>query len=157
MYGVTLRRAGPDDARRLTELVAASKRSWGYADDLLELWRPALSFTREYIRATEVVVAELGGEPVGVSAFSMAGTTAELDHLWVRPDCLRQGIGRTLFEDLVARARARGALTLDIAADPFAEPFYLRMGARRSGSVSSVPEGRRLPRLVLEIDHRPVA
>jgi hypothetical protein len=42
-----------------------------------------------------------------------------------------------------------------IDADPHAEAFYVRMGARRTGTgtVASRPEGRELPRLVLDLDN----
>jgi GNAT superfamily N-acetyltransferase len=51
-----------------------------------------------------------------------------LEHLWVLPDWMGQGIGRALFRHAAERAAARGALSLTIEADPNAEPFYLPHG-----------------------------
>ena len=51
-----------------------------------------------------------------------------------------------------AVARAWGYATMEIAADPHAEPFYLRLGATRVGTVpSEVFPGRRLPLLRLSL------
>jgi len=117
----------------------------------MELWRDELEFTPESIREHEVWVAEDDGEPVGVTAVSFEGTEAEVEHLWIHPSAMGRGLGARLFRRAVATARARRATTLVIAADPNAEDFYRRMGARRAGSVPSRPAGRELPRLVLEL------
>ena len=64
-----------------------------------------------------------------------------------------QGLGRQLVAHALAHARVSGAVGLDIAADPNAEPFYLRLGGRRVGdSAAPVPGDaeRRLPLLVLD-------
>jgi hypothetical protein len=48
-----------------------------------------------------------------------------------------------------------GYTTLTIVADPNAEEFYTRMGARRVGVVATVTEGkaRELPVLVYDLDN----
>ena len=52
----------------------------------------------------------------------------------------------------IATARASGARTLRIEADPYAEPFYQAMGAMRIGETpsGSIP-GRMLPLLHLTL------
>jgi len=62
------------------------------------------------------------------------------------------GAGRKLFEAIVALITAEGAQKLVILADPHAEEFYLRVGAKRVGDApsDSIP-GRRLPLLEFEI------
>ena len=148
---IRFRRARPDEAPLLTELAIASKRHWGYTESLIELWRPDLEFTPASIRAQTVIVAEQAGHLVGVSAVSGGGAAAELEGLWVRPAHIGQGVGRALFREAAAEARAQGAVSLVIASDPHAEPFYRRLGAVPAGSVPSTPPGRRLPRLVFHI------
>ena len=62
-------------------------------------------------------------------------------------------VGATLLADAVDRARALGVSRLVIDADPNAAGFYVRMGARRVGSVASGSiVGRELPRFELVID-----
>jgi GNAT superfamily N-acetyltransferase len=51
----------------------------------------------------------------------------ELDGLFVEPSELRHGVGRTLVEDAVKRARADGAHRLEVTAGP-ARGFYEKVG-----------------------------
>jgi hypothetical protein len=60
------------------------------------------------------------------------------------------GVGARMFDHAVATLRAADAHVLRIASDPYAEGFYLRMGARRVGEWPSTPSGRTLPLLVFE-------
>jgi GNAT superfamily N-acetyltransferase len=68
--------------------------------------------------------------------------------MWISPDRIGTGLGRVLWEDALAEAAAAGFEYLDIDAEPFAEGFYLRMGAERIGETpsGSIP-GRVLPQL----------
>ncbi len=78
---------------------------------------------------------------------------AELADLFVDPMVIGRGVGATLLADAVDRARALGVSRLVITADPHAAGFYMRMGARRVGSVaSSSLVGRMLPRFDLVTD-----
>ncbi|HWD04379.1 MAG TPA: GNAT family N-acetyltransferase [Amycolatopsis sp.] len=73
----------------------------------------------------------------------------ELVDLFVDPTAIGTGLGRRLWEHAVAQARERGFRSLELEADPHAEPFYSHMGARRIGS-RTVASGRTLP--VLRVD-----
>jgi predicted N-acetyltransferase YhbS len=63
-----------------------------------------------------------------------------------------RGIGRALFEHAVEESRRLGHRSLRIEADPNAEGFYARMGARRVGETIAEIEGQRreLPLLLYE-------
>jgi GNAT superfamily N-acetyltransferase len=65
-----------------------------------------------------------------------------------------RGVGRALFERARELAAAAGATTFEIDADPNAEPFYLRMGARRVGEIRSEIEGQPRVRPLLHLDLR---
>lgn len=75
-----------------------------------------------------------------------------LGMMFVDSTVIGQGVGRMLFEHMVAAARDLGFRRLSIDADPNAEPFYRAMGAVRVGTVpsGSIP-GRALPQLTLTI------
>lgn len=143
--------ARPGDAAELTDLVLDSKRHWGYGEELIELWRDDLTITPDFIRAHDVRAAWRGERRVGVYALVCRDAEWELEHLWLHPDEIGRGTGRILMEHIIASLRAAGARSVTIAADPNAEAFYLRMGARRIGEIPTLPEGRRLPLLRLEI------
>jgi ribosomal protein S18 acetylase RimI-like enzyme len=150
---IRVRRATAADAPALTLLAIRSKRHWGYTDAEIELWHDDLTFTPEAIANKTVLVAERGGcaEPVGVVGVQLCGTVAELEDLWVDPDCMGRGLGRRLFYEALDVAQASGATTLSVVSDPHAEGFYLRMGARRVDLVPSRPDGRQLPRLEIRL------
>jgi GNAT superfamily N-acetyltransferase len=143
-----IRRAVPADADALTAIAHAAKRHWRYPEEWIALWRRDLTLTPEFIERHPVYCAVEGGHDlVGVYALLFAGADCELEHFWIAPARMGHGVGRTLFEDAVVRCRAIGVRRLWITADPNAEGFYRRMGARRVGEVPSTPAGRTLPRL----------
>jgi ribosomal protein S18 acetylase RimI-like enzyme len=148
---IEIRRARPADAPALTRLAHAAKRYWRYPEELILLWKDALTVTEEFIVRHPVFCAGRDGAILGFYAVSGEGHTRNLEHLWVSPDEVGLGIGTQLFDHLILTAATEGAGTVRIASDPNAEGFYRRMGARRVGEEPSVPEGRRLPVLMLEL------
>lgn len=148
-----MRRAAPADAEILSAIAQAAKRHWGYPEPWLEAWRADLTFTPEQIADRDIFVIEAAGDIAGFYAVIPGAPRWTLDHLWVHPAHMGQGLGRQLVEHALARARAADALGLDIEADPNAESFYRRLGGRRVGEVAAPVPGaaeRRLPLLVLD-------
>ena len=76
-----------------------------------------------------------------------------MEHLWLAPAHIRQGLGRELFQAAVAVARTRGIAEFHIKSDLNAEPFYLKMGAVRVGREVYELRGERreVPRLVYRL------
>jgi GNAT superfamily N-acetyltransferase len=146
-----IRRARPAEAPALTRIAHAAKRHWRYPEDWIALWRDALTVTPWYVERRPVYCAEAGGALAGFYALVGAAPSPELDHCWVLPPYIGRGIGAQLLAHAAATARAAGATTLRIAADPFAEGFYRRMGARPVGTAPSTPRGRTLPLLALDV------
>ena len=142
-----IRRAEAADAEPLTAIAHAAKRHWRYPEEWIALWRRDLTFTPDFIERYPVYCAVDGDAIVGVCALVFAAADCELEHFWVLPQRMGRGVGRALFEHAVERCRAIGAAQLWITADPNAEEFYARLGARRVGEVPSTPAGRMLPRL----------
>ncbi len=129
-----------------------SKAVWGYNRDFMEACRPELTFRLADMSLPGIQAAEIDGRIVGVVEVTARGAGADLAKLFVEPAELRSGIGRHLFEWATATARASGARTLTIDADPGAANFYRRMGAIDDGvSPSGSISGRFLPRLVLPL------
>ena len=142
-----IRRAVRDDAAGLTAIAHAAKRHWGYPESWIALWERELTVSPELIERYPVHAAVERNVVAGFYALTFAGADCELEHFWVEPARMGAGVGRALFEHAVERCRAIGARRLWISADPNAEGFYRRLGARRVGEVPSTPAGRTLPRL----------
>lgn len=103
--------------------------------------------TEEQLRETlfgerpyaEVVLAELGTEPVGFALFFHSYSTflgrpgLYLEDLYVRPEARGRGVGRRLLTHLAGIARERGCGRLEWSVLDWNEPaigFYRALGAR---------------------------
>jgi GNAT superfamily N-acetyltransferase len=154
---ISITRARPEHAARLTQIAHAAKSYWGYPSQWIELWHNQLTITATYIQESEVFMAVDEDEVVlGFYGLLYKEAMAVLDHLWVEPRSLHGGVGRALFDHAVQRATAAGVERLEIESDPNAEAFYHKMGAETIGEVTYELEGmpRSLPLLAYHIGGR---
>lgn len=145
-----IRAATPDDAVTLTALAHRAKAHWGYPEEWLQLWDADLTFTGAYLTAHRAFVAEIAGAPAGVCVLEFDGIAGSLEHLWVAPESQGIGVGRALVARALDAAADAGIQRVSLLSDPFAEAFYLRLGARRVSSVPAPMPGapeRILPKL----------
>lgn len=147
----TFRVAVPADAPALSSIALAAKRHWGYPADWLELWRGELTVTPEDIHRDYFCIAEIGGHIAGFVSVSVDGRSAEITHLWVRPEFIGQGVGRALLQQALNWCASRGLISARVVADPNALGFYLTAGGKAIGRQASVPAPRELPVLVFSI------
>lgn len=147
-----LRPGRPGEAAALSALAFRAKAHWGYDAGFMEACRAELSVTGEDITHRRLIVAEVGGRLAGFAVLDTSGDPAEVADLWVDPHCMGAGVGRALWDDAAAAARAAGHRELRVEADPHAEGFYTAMGARRIGDAPSGSiAGRRLPLLAMAL------
>jgi predicted N-acetyltransferase YhbS len=150
-----IRAAKPADAVELSALACRAKAHWGYPEEWLRLWSADLTITSEYLATHRGFVAETAGVAVGVCVLECDGIAGSLEHVWIAPESQGGGIGRALVTRALEAASDAGALRVLVLSDPFAEAFYLRLGARRVGSVRApMPgsPGRVLPKLEFTLD-----
>ena len=149
-----IRRARPDEADVLTEIAHAAKRHWGYPENWIEHWKADLTITPDFIANNEMYVAVSGEEIVGCCAIVFSDSLTELEHMWIKPEHMGAGVGRALFMHARERAADLKVPAMELSADPNAEGFYQRMGAKRIGEVKSEIEGkpRVLPRMSVNLD-----
>ncbi|MEU3711933.1 GNAT family N-acetyltransferase [Streptomyces catenulae] len=158
---VTVRRATPRDARRLTRLVRTSRAYEGPYASMVEGYRVG----PDYIETHRVFVAEAAeagraadGSGVRVLGFyALVLDPPELDLLFVADEAQGLGIGRLLMAHLREEAGRTGLDRVRVVSHPPAEGFYRSVGARPVGVVRARPPAVRWdrPELVIEVGEAP--
>ena len=150
------------EAHILTDISLSSKRIWNYPPEYFEIWRQELTITPSYIEDNLVVVFECEGNIHGY--FSLVELEKDLqtsvlllkkgiwlDHMFVKPGSIGQGVGTTLMGYLRCLGKEKGIRQVLILADPNAKDFYLKMGAEYNRECpSSIPD-RTTPLLTYSI------
>lgn len=137
----SVRRAVPDDASQLSRLAREAKAHWNYPAEWLTAWLPQLTIEPRYLIEHRVLVAEDTGRLVGMCALEDRGTCWSLEHVWVNPASMGQGVGRTLVQQALDLARAVRPGRVVAEADPHAAGFYRRMGASEIGAAPAPMPG----------------
>ncbi|MDP6876881.1 MAG: GNAT family N-acetyltransferase [Alphaproteobacteria bacterium] len=149
-----LRRARLDDNNVLTALFFRSKQSNGYDDAFMAACREELTVTADDLKAGEYWIAETH-EVCGCACLlpDPDRPTGEVHAFFIDPNHQRQGVGRLLWQKLLERARAQNLVELRLDADPFAVPFYRKLGFEIVGTMpsGSIP-GREIPHMKIAID-----
>ena len=121
----------PEHASKLTEITLAAKRYWGYPEKWIQLWTPELTFSPEYALENEVWLAVVDEKLAAYYSLKQNDEGLWLENLWVLPEHMGQGLGKRLFLHALERGRENGVSFLKIEADPNAQSFYERMGAKK--------------------------
>ena len=159
MNALRIRRAEAHDCDALGAIARSAKAAWGYPQAALDAWAQELTVTAESVARHPTFAAELDGRVAGFYQSIVRGTACELEHLWVAPEHMRHGVGRALLAHALRHAADSGFAQLQVDADPHAEGFYLRCGARRTGAVAAPLAGspqRVRPQFVIDC-HRTAA
>lgn len=133
-----IRRAYVNDSSALTRIAFESKRYWRYPQEYYTVWKDELTVTGEYIQGNEVYVYERRHR---IRAFfSMVILTDDseyqkevvpsglwLDHMFVEPSFIGQGIGSEMMDCAGEVATKLGYSSFYIFADPHSKDFYLKM------------------------------
>jgi len=135
------RRAELRELGLLTAVALESKAHWPYSAAQLELWREDLTITAEMVASGWTWVLEDDEGIVGLFVLTAAAPIWVLEHCWILPRRMGQGLGRVLLERACELARAGGAEALSIDSDPFAEGFYLACGAKRVSAYAAPIDG----------------
>jgi GNAT superfamily N-acetyltransferase len=148
---ISILQATPDEAGILTTITLASKRHWNYPEEWIQIWLPLLTITPEYILENEAWIAFKGEMCAAYYSLKKDDESLWLDNLWVLPEFMGQGIGRSLFQHALERSRLFGVATLKIEADPNAQNFYEKMGARKISDHHTEVNGQSRMLPVMEI------
>jgi ribosomal protein S18 acetylase RimI-like enzyme len=144
--------ATPEQAAALTQIALSAKAHWGYPARWMELWMPQLTFEPAYFEENESWVAEIDRVPVAFYTLLEKDGEAWLENLWVSPEFIGMGVGKTLFFHALELSSQRGFKNLRLEADPNAAGFYEKMGMKKIGERRSEIEGQ--PRILPILEMR---
>ncbi|ABC33150.1 Histone acetyltransferase HPA2/related acetyltransferase [Hahella chejuensis KCTC 2396] len=143
-----IRRAFSEECVVLSEIAMESKAVWGYSQEFMDACQAELTYSEDYMsRHTVYTAVARSGEIAGFySLRALSPVCTEMDALFVRPDYMRQGVGRALIEHAVLWAYQCGYHLMMIQGDPNAAGFYQTFGATLIGYADSTRfPGRKLP------------
>lgn len=127
----TISRATPKDADSLTKIAISAKRHWKYPEAWIQHWLPQLIISPEYISANEVWMIIDEEKTIGFYALSQDEEGYQLGHLWVLPEYIGKGLGKQLLQHAFEQCKLLNISALTIYADPNAQAFYEKMGAKK--------------------------
>lgn len=159
--GLTIRKIRSDELEKASALAMRSKAHWGYSPSFMAACVDELTYGVEDLAKGDFWVAVDSGQRwLGFYGLLPLTTVRwELEALFVDPPCIGKGVGRALWQHMIAISRQRGIEVIEIQSDPDAVGFYLSMGAIKVGEKASgsIP-GRVLPlfRVTLSSDGLPL-
>ncbi|MBT3157853.1 GNAT family N-acetyltransferase [Streptomyces sp. G11C] len=130
MQSTMIRRAVAHDAQRLTSLIQESHACPGRYASIISGYR----VTAEYIARHQDSVA-VGASDQVLGFHSLVLEPPELDLACVADESQGPGVGR----HMVRQAGQSGVTSVRVVARPPAEQSYVRMGAKRVGTVAPSP------------------
>jgi GNAT superfamily N-acetyltransferase len=131
-----------------------SKAHWGYDAQFLADAREDLAIRPErFLPEFHVYILEVDGFLAGFCSLARVDEhKIEMDGLFIDPERIGKGLGTLLWKYAVSVASKAGCSEMVLTADPYAEAFYLRMGAFRTGEKESpIRPGRKLPLMKFKI------
>ena len=137
MGALVIRDATPADAGVLAEVFRESSLS-NDGDRANLLAHPdVLVFNDESVRRGHTVVAAREGRIIGFATAVPDESFLELEDIFVRPECQREGVGSALMEKVLSRATDRGFGRIEVTANPHATAFYEHAGFVEVGVVDT--------------------
>jgi len=150
-----IRKVDPLEAELISALAIRSKAHWGYDKEFMDSCVDELSHSKEQISDdnSRYYLAEKDGEILGFYKLeNLHIDTVLLEALFIDASAIGSGVGRALFEHAKEIAKQCGGTSLEAQSDPYAERFYLAMGAKVTGrkESGSIP-GRYLPMIQVKL------
>jgi N-acetylglutamate synthase-like GNAT family acetyltransferase len=92
---VSIRKAQPEEASALRDIIHQANRHWGYPENWIDHSQSDFVLSATFICSNEVYVAEESGRLLGF--YSLATDQIKVEQLWIAPAYLGTGIGKELF------------------------------------------------------------
>lgn len=148
-----IEKSGKKDAIILSEITYQGKAFWGYEKEQLEKWKDDLTITQIYIENNDTFKLVLDEKIIGYySVLKLADEIIKLDNLFLLPEFIGKGYGKSLIKHCIEKAKEMGAKKIILDSDPNAELFYEYFGFRVYGKLETAIENRFLPQMELTLE-----
>jgi GNAT superfamily N-acetyltransferase len=138
--GITFEPAEPHEAEFLTRLSIDSNAHWNYRKASPATVNQIFTVTPQHIKNGTVRLMKKQNEIIGFLGLRNREAkdgkrVNELTFLFLKRDYIGKGYGKLLFQEAVRIAKEElGWQAMLWESDPFAAPFYKKMGAKQIGS-----------------------
>jgi len=157
-----IRPAKESEHQELTSISFESKGYWNYPKSYFDVWENELTINHEYIRTNTVFVYEINGVVLGYYSIVELKENIEisevsihkgfwLEHMFIKPHSIGQGIGRKMFEHLKQWCKSSEIKEISILADPHSKGFYEKNGCEYIKEFPSNIPNRTTPWFIYKI------
>lgn len=157
-----IRPAKQGESELLTKISFESKAYWDYPEEYFDVWESELTIRPDYLEENSVYVFENGEGVVGYYSIVELHEEIELfgakmnsglwlEHMFVLPGSIGQGIGTQMFKHLRGWCQSNGVSNLGILADPNSRGFYEKMGCEYLKEFPSTIANRSTPLFMLAV------
>ena len=147
--------AQPSDHHLLSQLTKLSKAYWGYSAAQITAWSEDLTISEAYITNNWVYKYVENRQIIGYYALvRQQKKTMLLDNLFILPAEIGKGYGSLLLAAAIVAAKAQGATSIMLHADPHATAFYEKKGFEVVGQLPTSIANRFLPIMAIDLGMR---
>lgn len=146
------RPADRKDIEVLNLISLASKRHWKYPEEWIAVWTEDLTLDENDLLESSITVLEVRSVVKGFCAIKKNSDHYEVLHLWLLPELIGKGLGKTLLNKSLKQVPKDWPILVE--ADPNAEEFYKKQGFITYGKKESFPKGRHLPLMKMDSIHK---
>ncbi len=133
MRYVRIRSLVIDDLAEANALIQASKAHWKQGEAYLGVALKLLQLDEAWIEGNLLFGLFEENELLGVIGIDKGKEEWHLEHLWIRPDCIGQGLGEMAVAHIKHLAKCQGVSKVLMFPEPPSEGFYEKMGAVYTG------------------------
>ncbi|MBT1062029.1 GNAT family N-acetyltransferase [Bowmanella sp. Y26] len=150
-----LREANPSDADVLSSIAMRAKAHWAYSADFMAAVAAELRVSSTQLQSSDWL-CQVAVQDLCIVGYALVDASKAqqwvLEAMFVLPEVMGLGVGKQLMTWVKTSMRRLQCPELMIPSDPYAEAFYVKMGATKIGETPSDSiVGRMLPLMKLKV------
>jgi putative acetyltransferase len=150
---ITIRQANKPDVPELAALYRQTVLAHApqfYTPEQVKTWASFGANTRRFRRFILEVTTFVAVDDTGILGFSGVGEDGHVASVYVRHDCVRQGIGSRLMQEVLRHAKQKNIPRLYAEASPFSLGLFIKFGFHRYATETIDRNGIRFERYLVE-------